>query len=209
MLRNVKQFQPDDLLGVAIKKNSSGDIHSGIVFDAGSGSKFIHLAGEKVISEAPSEKYRWLKAGIDESTKKVAAGMCALIEARSPEVPYAFDRAGWTFDDAGDVVSGAPGKGMTCATFILAVFDAIRFPLLKEHQWPRGADKGEKLSIFSMIFGGDRIESDHASKAMNDDDTPRIRPSEVAASTTETAFPVAYPLAKKRGAALEKKLDKL
>lgn len=209
MLFKVNQFEAAEVVAVSLMKTSTGDMHSGIIFNVGSGSKLIHLASEKVVESIPSQNYSWVKAGLDESVKKVAAGMCAMIAHETPEVPYAFDRAGWSFDANGKLVSGAAGKGMTCSTFIVAVFDAIKYPLIKEDQWPRGTDGAVKLSIFSMIFRGARIESDHAIAAMNDAGSPRILPTEVAASSSETSFPVPYLRAKRRGRDLQKKFGKL
>lgn len=210
MLMDASQFLVDQLVAVAVVKLPNGDFHTGLLYANGSQAKFLHMAEDlSVRSEAPKERYRWVVPGFDDSVKKAAAGMCSLIETSNPAVPYAFDREGWSFDANGHLVAGAPGKGMTCSTFILAAFDAISFPLLKEDQWPKGADQPEKLSILSKIFRGPRVESAHAELAMEDVSAPRIKPCQVAAASAENTFPVSYPVAKKKGEVLEKKIGKL
>jgi hypothetical protein len=189
-------------------RHQTGDFHSGVLYDNGAESRFLHLAGETLKDEAPKDPYQWPIAGFDDSIKKSAAAMCALIESSRPQIPYAFDRSGWSFDTTGAAISGPPGKGMTCSTFILAIFEAISFPLIQENQWPRGTDQADKWTILAGIFKGDRAESEHAQLAMGDDSAPRIRPAEVVASSAERTFPVPYPKARRGGESIERKLSK-
>lgn len=179
-----------------------------MLYDSGGASSFLHLAGETLKAEPPKDSYKWPIPGFDDSIKKSAAAMCALIESCRPNIPYAFDRLGWAFDASGNITAGPPGKGMTCSTFVLAIFDAISFPLIHEEQWPLGTEQADKWAIMATIFQGDRGQSEHARLAMTDENAPRIRPAEVVAATAEKSFPVSYRKARKGGQAIERQLNK-
>ncbi|MES2137145.1 MAG: hypothetical protein V4502_08825 [Pseudomonadota bacterium] len=190
-----------------IRKLPEGRRHSGIFFDDGSKVALLHLARDLELRvDEPTDDYWWVVAGIDSSIKKTVAGMCSLMAQRMPAVPYAFDRAGIRFDDQGNIVPGPEGKGLTCSTLIVAIFDSVHFPLIFENQWPKDNDWAERLAILTSVFRPARVSSEHAIAAFGELEVKRVKPAEVVGASAETRFPVTYSRARPVAKKIEKEL---
>ena len=60
------------------------------------------------------------------------------------EIPYSILRQGESFDEQGRYEHGDIGKGLTCATYILAAFEAIQIPLLDYSTWESGRPEDQQ-----------------------------------------------------------------
>lgn len=76
-------------------------------------------------SEAPRPKYRWIDpAGLDPSYQEFLASLCRII-ARRPKDELTYGFGVGRFDPvAGTYESNGRRRGLTCATFVLAVLSA-------------------------------------------------------------------------------------
>lgn len=106
-------------------------------------------------------------------------------------IPYGFNVEGRFFDKTGSWI-GEEGVGLTCATFVLAVFRAMSLPLLKTEEWICRIDDREwqENVIRTLITSG--ASSDHIHKQRSNIGGARFRPSEVMASATSDYTPIGY-----------------
>ncbi|MBK6006869.1 hypothetical protein JJB11_12280 [Ramlibacter ginsenosidimutans] len=126
----------------------------------------------------------------------------------SAKVPYSIVYTpGPYFDEAMDYVRTSVGEGLTCSTFILAVFHRFGMPLLDESTWPRGrpGDARWGLKLARAIYRttkGLGVPVRHFFEQIRQRwDLRRFRPEEVCASASifsggPLAFDVVEPLSK-------------
>jgi len=115
-------------------------------------------------------------------------------------IPYAFSNPGQSFDDeTGRFLIGPSRFGLTCASFVLAVFDAAGFPLAEYGSWPvdRTGDREWQEKIVDLLQS--RAEPEHITHLRNEIGAVRYRPEEVAASTALAPPPVNFIQAEKLG----------
>jgi hypothetical protein len=92
----------------------------------------------------------------------------------------------------------APGDGLTCATFILAVFDALGIPLVKAHEWvPRDEDAGWLEYIVQQLE--EDASPEHIEQIRAKSNGVRYRPEEVVGALTESAPPIGFARAEALG----------
>ncbi|MGA2292624.1 hypothetical protein, partial [Bradyrhizobium sp.] len=85
------------------------------------------------------------------------------------------------------------GKGLTCATYIVAILKSLGFPLLLEDSWPidRADDQLWQRAIIEELRKSG-AEEDYIAVAQNDVGAKRYRPAEVVGSATNAAWPVVF-----------------
>ena len=133
-------------VGVGIYQNS---MHIGLLCKDVSGKalRFIHLAFHEDLREEDdtSKCFQWVEAKIEEEQADVVAAQARLIYRINGAggIPYGFSPYGGYFGAKGEIRWSAPGNGLTCATFVLAVFDRGGIALVKGETWPssRAGDK--------------------------------------------------------------------
>jgi hypothetical protein len=141
-------------------------------------------------NEAPSEHYRWLQADLDEINRRLLAGLCRLIADKSKNIPFGFTYNGTYFTHSGDYIGRGLGHGLTCASFVMAVFATYSIPLLKSEEWPqrRPADMLWQTSQVGVIQSsrGQFI----ASAVAEHIGSPRFSPEEVTAGAIDANRPL-------------------
>jgi hypothetical protein len=118
-------------------------------------------------------------------------------------VPYAFSPPNTCFDEAtGRYLLGPTRMGLTCATFVLAIFDAARLPLVDYSSWPthRPGDAEWQQKVISMLRG--RVSHAHISAMERDVGGARYRPEEIAGAATVSPLPSAFSIAEARANAI-------
>lgn len=92
-------------------------------------------------NEAPSREFRWIQVDLDEINRRLLVGLCRAIAVRAKNVAFGFTYLETLyFSDLGDYISQPVGHGLTCATFVMAVFAKFKIPLLVLVDWPRRPD---------------------------------------------------------------------
>src|SRR3954451_8025983 len=120
------------VLGVGICSDSR---HVGIIYRRGSGTpRLWHLAMHYDLRDEPCDKtYFWANCALDEHNKNYVAAWITARSVRADKIPFGFDATGAAFDaKTGEFIAPPVGKGLTCATFITAVFQHLGFDLLDE-----------------------------------------------------------------------------
>lgn len=88
------------------------------------------------------------------------------------------------FDEAtGKSLLGPTGLGLTCASFVLAIFEFSGVRLLAYEQWPaRPEDRAWRDHVIGLLARSPNPDwQAHAAAIRNDDRTIRYRPEEVTA----------------------------
>ena len=89
---------------------------------------------------------------MDETNRKVLAGLLAVLAKSPPVVPYGFDATGCCFDTQGQFLPPPVGKGLTCATFIVALLRVYGYELVAEATWPvRAEDDAWRQDILTIL----------------------------------------------------------
>lgn len=85
-------------------------------------------------------KYYWLELdGIDKELQETFADWAVLVANASPGIPIPYSvifRPDKNFDQNGQFINSIDGSGLTCATFLLALFSDFNLPLIDIYDWP-------------------------------------------------------------------------
>jgi hypothetical protein len=123
---------------------------------------------------------------------------------RSPSYGLTFD--GQQFDVDGKVVNGPSGSGLTCVTFVMAVFASCGVELLARNEWPARSDDDHNVR---MLLNGMRWEkvSDETIREMEQQQPTgvRFRPRELAGGAN-TRCPCPFEDARDAALSLERQL---
>lgn len=130
-----------------------------------------------------SNRIFWVAPDLSQEDQRILAAKAdAWLEVNEGKIPYSVaDPGGVVFKD--DVwVGNEPGQGLTCATFIVALFDELGIPFLDTGGWEsRDGDSIWAEGILAMISESMTHEHVEAQRERLGE-TIRVRPSDIAAS---------------------------
>lgn len=140
-------FETSTLLGAALIYVHRGHFHSGVLYRRGSRVRVLHLAWENALkNESPHDvnPHRvWAAPNVEPERLFSLGAKCERIwrnfNVDKKPIHYAIRFAQSRFTEKG-VALGPGSQGLTCATFILAVFNAIGLQLIEEDSWPVRTD---------------------------------------------------------------------
>ena len=184
-------------LGVAITQVNAQQRHIGIIYCIDGTPRLCHLASHHDLRDEPlPKKYLWGEIGIDEFSQSTVAAYVSEV-SQNREIAYGLHSEGPCFDDAGRYVPQTHGKGLTCATFVLEIFDVLGFSLLNRDEWPkRPGDKDWQENIIKIITPS--ASPEHIETMRRDvGKVKRFCPEEVAAACLSTDHPVPFSEAEK------------
>jgi hypothetical protein len=167
--------------------------HTGMYYRTGLDSQvhFLHLAFHfKLKREAPVQQHCWLAmGGLDaEEQQSLAIWFETIWEINGHRIPYGINYSDSPyFNSSGGIHTAASAEGgLTCATFILASFDAYGLPIIDAASaYPRDDDQEWQQRIIDALelYG-------HAGQAYVDNQrlflgkAARYRPEEVAGAAS-------------------------
>ena len=128
------------------------------------------------------------------------AAVCRKIWRANPTgVPYAFSAPNDCFDArTGEFLLGPTRLGLTCASFVLAVFQAAGLPLVDYATWPiaRSGDREWQERIVGLLeqTGATRA---HVDAVRSDVGNVRYRPEEVAGAVRVPSHPASFSVVSK------------
>jgi hypothetical protein len=149
----------------------------------------------------------WVFPAIDEERLTLVAQMCERVIERNES--YAI-RFGFRFDKtrfdrgSGEIVLGDDELGLTCATFVLAVFKSVGIDLLEYGEWPpRPGDEARFEELLQSVREHSPEDKEHLEVLTSEMASVRFRPEEVAAAGAQgLPPPCPFNVAESEGARL-------
>lgn len=172
----------------------------------------LHLAWHHDLKDSdPKASYAWVVPSIPRPRARQVAAFCRKVKKANPSgVPYAFSHASDCLNIQTGAYVGGPGHyGLTCATFVLAIFDATGLPLVQYGTWPDsrdGDDEWRSCVIESLKSSG--ATSDHIARVESEMTTVRYRPVDVAGAAASSSIPACYDEANKIAAQIMSKIKR-
>lgn len=190
-------------------RTEHGNLHLGLLHRAQSGqAAVLHLGWLDYLDIRWPWPRLWVCPDAEPEKLMSAAGHCRRIWTRFQQdktFPYALGDFASSFDARGGLVLAPGSKGLTCATFAMAVFRAAGVELVLEEGWPirveqdvqwlralAGLAKPDHLAVLT-----EQVESGVA----------RVHPHELLAACTLTPLPVAFSQVPLVAEAVVAKLD--
>jgi hypothetical protein len=189
-----RHFNEVEDLGVAIRTvQGQQQLHIGLLYKTEESEALIlnlrtHL---DLRNEAPTDHYRWIQISLDEINRRTLVGLCRLIANKCKSIPFGFTYNGLYFTKAGEYIPHDLGHGLTCSTFVMAVFATYSFPILKVEEWrTRLEDQGWQTGQVRIIQirHGNFIAGAVAEHVGE----PRFRPEEVTAGAISSDRPLGF-----------------
>jgi len=173
-----------------------GILHKLEVFDE---VKLGHLAWHNKLKESlPSDSYLWVDPPIpSRRARQVAASLRLILRANAENMPYAFSPPNDCFDlQNGRFLIGPNRTGLTCASFVLAVFGAAGIKLAEYDTWPKqrnGDVEWQQFIIEQLENSGATIQHLYAVKT--EVGSIRYRPEDVAGCAASEQVPCVFEVA--------------
>ena len=201
-----------DRLAIAIKRIQGEQLHCGFLYNTDeAGPRFAHLAFHfDLRDEKPDSRYRRADCGLDEYNKAFIASMLPRITNQRQQIPYSVNSDGISFNPATGVLNAAPlGKGLTCATFIIAVFRTYGFQLVREEEWKLREEDVEWRDGIVEIMCEKNVADQYIDAMVSDGMAYRIRPDEVTGASTEprSKWPLSFEGVEKLAQQITDELD--
>lgn len=205
----------DDVVGIAVvvKLVDAAQHHVGILYkdldDAEPRAKVLDLQWHHIVVTElahPRHGYFWVEPEMEPERAYLLAKLCERIAERhagkKPSIAYALKYWGGRFGDDGVFVSEG-GLGLTCATFVMAVFASRGSPLVDWHDWRvrEEEDRAWLDHVVEMLRHKSRATKEHID-AVNQEakkGCARFRPEEVAAAGVACELPVGFGYAERIG----------
>lgn len=195
-------------LGILVTKGRGDGIHIGLLYRAklywevldfvgvgrlGGGAAFPRHAGCHV-----------LPVRMDAYRAQFVAAMASRIWRRRERLPYGLRYVDTTFDLRGRLVLGQGASGLTCGTFVLAVFRAAGVLLLDQAEWPTRIEdvdwQSQVVARFEVAKDGGYPITGHQIRQLDREiGCARYRPEEVAVAAQGPEYPMGFREASKQG----------
>jgi hypothetical protein len=128
----------------------------------------------------------WISPNINnDEAEQIAASLRRL--DRVTAISYQFSSPRGFFDKIMRVNNES--LGLTCATFVLAVFDAIKIEIVKLNTWPIRTDDADRRARICVSLTMTPVER---SAVQMETGTPTYRPLEVAGAAARYKYPVHF-----------------
>lgn len=189
-------------VAIAIAVVQNGHQHVGVLHkeDALNEVKLGHLAWHNQLRVSqPKDNYLWIDPPIPAPRARQVAARCRQILRANEKggIPYAFSPPSDCFDEQTAAFLIGPSRiGLTCATFVLAVFDAAGIRLADYSDWPKqrpGDVEWQQFVIEQLELSGATAE--HLGVVRNEVGAVRYRPEDTAACAAAEQLPCPFSVA--------------
>lgn len=184
---------------VAIKSISETQRHIGILYNSPSNPEatLLHLAWHHSLrNESPNSTYLWINPAIHPRRLRQVAAFCRKVwKSNGTRLPYAFSHPKGSLEGkTGRFLVGPTRYGLTCASFVLAVFEATGNHLLKYDTWPqlREGDEEWQREILGSLRAASEVTAAHLEAVENEVGAVRFRPEEVAGAAAASDLPADF-----------------
>jgi hypothetical protein len=171
------------LAAVVLCRTPHGNLHAGLLFKVHGEPHVLHLGWEDQLRNHWDLGGLWTAPEVQPEHLFVLARMCRMVWRRfesERKLPYALGYMGTTFDSDGRLVLASGARGVTCATFILAVLGSVGIELVDEPTWPVRED--EDRAFIESVRGFATPSLLAVLEDEVDQGVRRIRPDEVMAA---------------------------
>ena len=188
-------------VAVAIAVYREGQQHTGILHKAENldGVKLGHLEWHNRLKESdPNDSYLWVDPPIPTRRARQVAARCReILRENARGIAYAFSPPNDCFDaETGHFLLGPSRVGLTCATFVLAVFAAAGIRLAEYNSWPQkrpGDAEWQQFVIEQLEQGG--AGDEHLALVKKEAGAVRYRPEDVAGCAASDQLPCSFTIA--------------
>ena len=193
-------------------------LHTGVIYRSSANElRMLDLRMHlRIGNSRPTRNFAWAVPNIPIEEARQIAGLCERIAETRPHVHYGFHYAPSVFSvKDGSLQLGDNMIGLTCATFVLALFHSFNIRLVLEETWkPRESDAQWQEEILEwMARDGTRerlgIDDKYLQGNAKDIGCLRYRPEEVAGACLMDDIPVDFALAERIGKKVVKLADEL
>lgn len=194
---NVDEIPQGSKVGVVININRrwNKQRHCGIAYNLHESPQILHLAthNEVECKEGLTDFLCWVSPEMHETLQEAFCGylekLGEAVKAGNKNIPYGFlydEYARITPD--GTLILNGQECGLTCATFVLTLFNSIGVQLVDLNSWPpREEDKLWFIQILEMFvkhfLSKNRMSLEHFKRLLCEIGCPRFRPEEIAVSS--------------------------
>ncbi len=194
--------------GIAVCRLRNGGRHAGVLYRSEGTSDVIllHLAWHHDLrNETPSQSYFWLRPAVPQRRLRQVAAMCRMVWRANGNggIPYAFDPPNDSFNSqTGGILLGPTRHGLTCATFVLAIFEAAGLCIATYDSWPidrKGDRDWQKWVIEQLETSNPPAANEHIEAVRSQIGCARFRPEEVAGAALGSPLPASFDVASKNG----------
>lgn len=176
-------------VAVGLEETGCGRHHIGIfVRKDDEPLRFVHLAWHlRLMNDAAGEAHVWTCPNVRPERLRLVGSMCRLVWQMNAErgLPYAFSSPSDFFDRAtGEARLGPTRLGLTCASFVIAIFEMGGIRLVQESTWePTEEDRDWQESIVEALekYGA---SADHIEAVSQELGAIRFRPPQVFCATS-------------------------
>jgi len=192
-----QEYNPNHLRNavVAFRRLSQGN-HVGLGYRAKNGNwQLLEMRGHLDVAVGPLEGankgYMWIDPGVMiHGTKMLmVTTRCRLFEKRKEnrKIPYGFSDYHRAFSEEMDFISTPDRVGLTCSTFVLALFESAGIELIVLGSWPDRYDDQQWQAAWLLRLQG---FPEHIQKLQMEMGKKRVRPEEVAGAAAAPGYPV-------------------
>lgn len=167
--------------------------HIGMLFrpSESEAPRHLHLAWHQSLNnDLPQGPGLWIHPAVPERRLPQVASICRLVwRNNSNGIPYGFSQPNdECFDsETARYLLGPTQHGLTCASFVLAVFHRAGLPLVNCATWPTGRDEDiiwQEFIVKMMSHPNSHATPEHIKAVKDDVGSTRYRPEEVAGAAT-------------------------
>lgn len=185
-------------VGICISPVNAEQRHLGIIYrDADNDNRLFHIHLQwhcRLTNEAEFPQGLWADPFIHERRLRQVAAMCRKVwRENGKSIPYAFSSPDGMFDPiTGRILLAGTQYGLTCASFVLAVFLACGLRIVELDAWPvsRDDDAVWKKAIIRQLENF--ASKEHIRKVSEEEGTARFRPEEVTAAMVQSPHPRSF-----------------
>lgn len=199
-----------EVLALFIGEPSVGQRHIGLAYRPRRAAplRFLHLAWHKNLRDDATlgSRYRGVMvAAVPRALHETIVAHCkrsakADLDPQHLEYGLGYPRATIRRDGSTDVMIVENASGLTCATFVLAIFKLAGRELVDTVSWKdRDGDVEWKANVVAFLTESLPEASERVVKLRADKDLVRVRPEDVAGAATASAHPVGFDVATAAG----------
>lgn len=203
--------------GVVLERLPSSWVHIGFLYrtETSGGSYVLDLSGHRKLKhEPPRSGHLCVICKIEAVRLPAIAAFARRLWRKNKNhgIPYAFSspEQEW-FSPDGQLQLGPDRLGLTCSNFVLALFRAAGFSLVRLETWESRAEDRQWQESVLAEWGPDIAEArqatqEHFAQVREEIGTVRCRPVEVAAAALAEDLPCNFQMAIQLAEEIEKQL---